>query len=82
MKGTIIDNNLVKKGKQVVKYWKHNGYAVAEKDLEQIQGVILHTQYDGKLYARRDMFYRNGIENTYNGEKQIVLPTKYWEILA
>ncbi len=82
MKGTVIDNNLVKRGKQVQKYWKHNGYAVATRDLEQIQGVVLHTEYDGKLYARRDQFYADGIENTYNGEQQLILPTKYWEILA
>lgn len=81
MKGTIVDNILVKKGKQVQKFWKHNGYAVAEKDLEKVRGVKLHTKFDGILYADRHLFYKEGIENLYNGEKQLVLPTKFWEIL-
>lgn len=81
MKGKIIDNVLVKKGKQVQKYWKYNGYAVAVKDLEQVRGVKLYTEYDGVLYARREQFYNDGIENIYNGEKQLILPTKFWEIL-
>ena len=81
MKGTIIDNILVKRGKQVQKFWKYSGYAVAIKDLEQVRGVKLHTKYDEILYADRHLFYKEGIENTYNGEKQLVLPTKFWEIL-
>ena len=81
MKGKIIDNVLVKTGKQVQKFWKHKGYAVAVKDLEQVRGVEIHTEYDGVLYARREQFYQHGIENVYNGEQQLVLPTKYWEIL-
>lgn len=81
MKGIIKDFELIKKGKQVQKFWKHNGYAVAIRDLEKVRGVKLYTEYDGILYARREVFYNHGIENIYNGEKQLVLPTKYWEIL-
>jgi hypothetical protein len=81
MKGTIIENILVKKGKQVIKNWKHNGYAVNIVDLEKVRGVKLYTEYDGVLYADRHLFYKHGIENNYNGEQQLVLPTKHWEIL-
>jgi hypothetical protein len=81
MRGKIINHVLVKTGKQVQKFWKHKGYAVAVADLEEVRGVKLHTEYDGILYARRDQFYKNGIENVYNGEQQLVLPTKHWEIL-
>lgn len=82
VKGTIVDNVLVKKGKQVIKFWKHNGYAVAAQDLEKVRGVEIHSEYDGHLFARREQFYQHGIPNNYNGEEQLVLPTKYWEILA
>lgn len=81
MKATIIDNVLVKKGKQVVKFWKHNGYAVADEHLQQVRGVKLYTEYDGILYADRHVFYKHGVENNYNGELQYVLPVKYFERL-
>lgn len=81
VKGTIIDNILVKRGKQVIKYWKYNGYAVKEEDLEKVRGVKLYTEYDGVLYADRHLFYKHGIDNFYNNEAQKVLPTKYWEVL-
>lgn len=82
MKGTMDGYDLVKKGKQVQKFWKYNGYAVKTNDLEKVRGVKLYTQYDGTLYARRDVFFKYGIANNYNGEEQLVLPTKYWEILG
>lgn len=81
MKAQIINNTLVKKGKQVHKFWKHDGYAVAVRHLEQVRGVKLYTEYDGILYADRHLFYKHGIENNYEGEEQLVLPTKYWEVL-
>lgn len=81
MKGKIIDYTLVKTGKQVQKFWKYNGYAVAENDLEKVRGVKLYTKDDGILFARREVFYQHGIKNIFNGENQLVLPVKYWEIL-
>lgn len=81
MKGAIENYDLVKKGNQVVKFWKYNGYAVPVADLEKVRGVKLYTQYDGILYARRDTFYRNGIPNNYKGEQQLVLPLNQWETL-
>ena len=83
MKGTVNSEKvLIKRGKQVVKFFKHNGYAVAESDLEKVRGVKLHTKYDGILYADRHVFYLHGISNTYQGEKQLVLPVQYWEELV
>lgn len=82
MKGTIIDHVLVKRGKAVVKYFKHNGYAVKVSDLEKVRGVKLYTHYDGTLYADRHLFYKHGIENDYKGEQQLVLPVQYWEELV
>lgn len=79
MHGVVRGKMLEKTGKQVIKYWKHNGYAVSEADLEQVHGVKLHTQYDGILYAPRHLFYRHGIPNVYKGEKQLILPVEHWE---
>lgn len=82
VKGVVIDQVLVKRGKQVVKFFKYNGYAVAESDIEKVHGVKLYTQYDGILYADRHMFYKHGIPNTYKDEKQLVLPLEHWEPLV
>lgn len=81
MKAYVADNILIKRGKQVVKFWKYDGYAVAVEHLEKVRGVKLYTDYDGILYADRHLFYKHGIENNYQGEAQLVLPTKYWESL-
>ena len=81
MKGTIQDNILVKRGKLVVKFFKHNGYAVPVKDLEQVRGVKLYTKYDGILYADRHVFHQHGLWNDFKGEEQLILPVKYWEVL-
>jgi hypothetical protein len=81
MKARIINNTLVKQGSQVQKYWKHNGYAVAKEHLEKVEGVKLYTQYDGIIYAPKESFYQHGIDNTYQGEEQLVLPVDKWEVL-
>ena len=81
IRGQVVNYILVKRGKQVVKFRRYNGYAVAEKDLEQVRGVELHSKEDGVIYARRDQFYKDGIPNVYLGEKQLILPVKYWEKL-
>jgi hypothetical protein len=81
MKGAIENYDLVKKGKQVVKFWKYGGYAVPVSDLDKVRGVKLYTQYDGILYAPRNVFYAHGIPNNFNGEQQLVLPTNFWETL-
>jgi len=82
MRGQIVDNILVKRGKQVVKFFKYQGYGVAVKDLERVRGVKLHTKYDGILYADRHVFYKHGIEVEFGVEKQLVLPVNYWEELV
>ena len=81
MKAFIIGHDLVKRGKQVVKFWKHDGYAVSVEHLDKVRGVKLYTEYDGILYAPRHMFYKHGIPNNYEGEAQLILPVKYWEKL-
>jgi len=81
MKGKIENNDLVKRGKQVIKFRKYDGYAVATDDLEKVHGVKLYTHEDGVLYARREVFYNHGLFNDYKGETQLILPVKYWEVL-
>lgn len=81
MHGRIVDHILLKKDKQVIKYRIYNGYAVSEKDLEKVRGVQLYTKKDGIIYARRDQFYKHGIVNDYRGERQYILPVKYWEVI-
>jgi len=81
---TIVDGVLTKKGKQVHRFWKYKGYAVAVKDLKGIKGVRLHTQYDGVLYADTELFYKHGKPHTFKdiatAEPQLVLEEKYWTV--
>lgn len=73
------DGFLEKKGDAVVKFFKHDGYAVPVDDLDKVKGVLLHTRYDGILFASADCFRTYGIRNDFNGEEQLVLPVKYWD---
>jgi hypothetical protein len=82
MKLQVVDHTLIKHGKQVQKFWMHDGYAVATEHLEQVRGVKLYTSYDGVLYAPRNVFYQHGKEHNFKGEEQLVLPVKYWEKLT
>ena len=77
--GRIEDGILIKDGKKVVKFWKHNGYGIAVTDLVGgVNGVILDTQYDGKLYSSVDNLFENGIRHQFGEEKQVILPVQYW----
>lgn len=81
--GKLTDGKiLVKRGRQVQKFWKYGGYGVAVRDLEWVHGVEIHSRYDGRLYAPREKFYQAGIVHNFNGEEQMVLPVKHWEILT
>ena len=80
MHGTVVDGWLIKRGKQVVKFWKHNGYAIPAPVLSKVKGVILHTEYDGVLYQESSVIMRDGIYHDFNGEKQYILPTNEWKL--
>jgi hypothetical protein len=80
MHGELKDGWLIKKGKQVQKYWKFNGYAIPFKLLASIKGVVLYTQYDGVLYATSADIMKHGLRNNFQGEEQLVLPLKHWRI--
>lgn len=77
--GRVEDGILVKDGKKVVKFWKHNGYGIDIDDLTGgVNGVVLETQYDGKLYSSVSNLFENGIRHDFQGEKQIILPLEFW----
>lgn len=82
--GQIIDGILYKRGTQVVKFWKHDGYAIPIEEVIKVKGVRLYTKYDGKLYASREAFDQHGIPHLFrlpngNVEHQLILPVRYWE---
>jgi hypothetical protein len=76
--GRVIDNILHKDGKKVVKFWKHDGYGIDVRDLHNVNGVVLDTQYDGKLYASTSTLREYGIDHMFKDEKQLILPVKHW----
>lgn len=78
MHGVIKDGWLIKRGKQVVKFWKHNGYAIPQSDLEKVKGVVLHTEYDGILYQTSKVIMARGRLNQFKDETQYVLPVDEW----
>lgn len=80
MHGIVKDGWLIKRGKQVVKFWKYNGYAIPVEELRKVKGVVLHTQYDGILYQTSEVIFNEGIKNMFKEEEQLVLPSSMWEI--
>lgn len=77
--GRIEDGILIKDGKKVVKFWKHNGYGIAISDLGgDVNAIILKTKYDGNLYTSVDNLFKNGIPHEFGDEKQIILPLQHW----
>lgn len=78
VKGRVIDGILYKNSKQAIKFWKHDGYGIKLADLHNIQGVVIDTQYDGKLYASLTTLEEHGIPHTFGDEKQLILPVKHW----
>ena len=80
MHGAVNKGWLVKRGKQVVKFWKHDGYAVSAVDLHRVKGVILYTQYDGTLYQTSATILAKGTSNLFGDEVQYVLPVKDWMV--
>lgn len=83
IKGRVLDNILHKNIKQALKFFKHNGYGVRVADLHEVNGVLLDTKYDGRLYAPVSLLYKYGIEHTFvnksgEEEKQLVMPVEYW----
>lgn len=84
VKGHIIDDILYKTEKQAVKFWKHGGYGVKVADLHNVLGVVIDTQYDGKLYTPVSNLEEHGIPHTFfdkagKPEKQLILPVSYWK---
>ena len=82
--GRIEDGILIKDGNKVVKFFKHNGYGIAITDLiGGVSGVVLDTQYDGKLYSSVDNLFEHGIRHNFvnhkgEEERQIILPVERW----
>ena len=79
MHGTMVDGWLIKKGKQVVKFWKHNGYAIPAIVLLQVKGVVLHTEYDGILYQTSGKIMNLGEQHNFGDELQYVLEASKWQ---
>lgn len=80
MHGSIHSGWLVKRGKQVVKFYKHNGYGIPADILPDVKGVILYTEYDGVLYQTSHVIMRDGMQHTFGDELQYVLPVEKWRV--
>lgn len=79
VRGRVIDGILQKTSKQAIKFWKYNGYGIRVSDLHNVEGVVIETEYDGKLYTNISNLEEHGIEHTYKDEeKQLILPVRYW----
>jgi hypothetical protein len=84
--GQVVNGWLVKKGAQVQKFWKFDAYGIAQKDLKDTKGVVLHTTYDGVLWATTKEIITRGKPYKYEGnpqgdsrgEAQLILSTDKW----
>ena len=80
MHGTVRNGWLIKRGRQVVKFWKLNGYAIPASVLKGVEGVVLYTKYDGVLFQASQVIMRDGIYNEFEKEAQYVLPVTEWKV--
>lgn len=79
MKGRVLDGILYKNDRQAVKFWKYGGYGVKVADLHNVVGVVIDTQYDGKLYTSVSNLEEHGIPHVFGeSEKQLILPVEHW----
>lgn len=80
--GQIIAGTLVKRGTQVVKYFKYNGYAIPTVEFHDhdIKKVRLYTKYDGILEATKETFDKHGLPNLFGEEMQVVLELEHWTV--
>ena len=82
--GTVVDGWLIKRGAQVQKFWKFDAYGIAQKDLKDIKGVVLHTTYDGVLWATIKEIISKGKPYKFSSqaeaysEAQLILSTDKW----
>lgn len=81
-KGSIRDGILYKTPTQAVKFWAKDGYGIRVADLHNVEGVILDTKYDGKLYAPTWLIEQEGEEHMFGDEKQLILKTEKWRVVS
>lgn len=78
--GDLVNGRLIKKGKQVVKFYMHNGFGIPAALLNDsaIKEVEIH--YEGKVYRASTIeFEMNGIpEHRPPYEEQLILPIRYF----
>lgn len=76
-----MGGTFVKRGTQVVKYWKENGYAVPQELFlkHPVKKVRLYTKYDGVITATKEAFNKYGKLHLFGDEMQIILSLQYWE---
>ena len=79
VKGVVRDNILYKNGKQALKFWKYDGYGVKVEDLHEVNGVVLDTKYDGRLYAPVSVLREHGIQHFFGDEEQLILELNHWK---
>lgn len=80
--GRVVDGVLYKGGKAVVKFFQHDGYGLNVNDLHEVNGVLLDTKYDGRLYAPVSVLREHGIPHDFEGEQQLILPVKFWRVIS
>lgn len=77
--GVVRDNILYKNGKQAIKFWKYDGYGVNVADLHEVNGIVLDTKYNGRIYAPVSVLREHGIHHWFGDEEQLVLKVEFWK---
>lgn len=69
--------HLIKSGKQVMLFRIYDGFGMSVEVLEQVDRVTVH--HNGISYtATTDEFWTHGIDHDFYGDKQKILPRKFW----
>ena len=77
--GELEDGVLTKKGRQVMMFYKHNGFGMSDSVFNQHPVEVVRVHYRGDVYeAGRDDFLTRGIAHNYQGDAQHILPLPFW----
>ena len=75
--GDLHGKTLIKRGRQVILFRVFDGFGISKDVLDLVNKIVCH--YEGKVYtADVEDFWEKGIEYDFAGDKQLVLPRKFW----
>ena len=75
--GDLKDKTLYKSGKQCVLFRQFNGFGASKDYLDVVDKIVC--DYEGRRFtASSEDFFKHGINWTFQGDQQLILPLQFW----